>query len=93
MSGEPHDPISPETTIPPATSATVESARRDEGFDRADWLAFSLTTTIVFAGYWFTLAPDLTLEYSGLMSTGAMYAGVPHVPGYPVWTLYSWCFT
>ena len=22
-----------------------------------------------------------------------MYAGVPHPPGYPVWTLYSWLFT
>ncbi|GIT12662.1 MAG: hypothetical protein CM1200mP34_0680 [Verrucomicrobiales bacterium] len=22
-----------------------------------------------------------------------MYAGVPHPPGYPVWTLYTWLFT
>jgi hypothetical protein len=27
------------------------------------------------------------------MATGAAYAGVPMVPGYPVWTLYSWLFT
>jgi hypothetical protein len=43
--------------------------------------------------YWFTLAPDVTLEFSGTFAVGAMYAGVPHPPGYPIWTLYAWLFT
>ena len=61
-------------------------------FDRADWLSFVLTTALAFAVYWFTLAPNVTLEFSGILSTAAMYAGVPHPPGYPIWTLYSWLF-
>ncbi len=48
---------------------------------------------LVFVGYMYTLAPDLTLEDSGEMAVGSMYAGVPHPPGYPVWTIYTWLFT
>ncbi|HAV65007.1 MAG TPA: DUF2723 domain-containing protein, partial [Verrucomicrobiales bacterium] len=43
--------------------------------------------------YFLTLAPDLTLEDSGELAIGSYYAGVPHPPGYPVWTLYTWLFT
>jgi tetratricopeptide (TPR) repeat protein len=62
-------------------------------FERRDWFAFAITTLIVMIGYYFTLAPDLTLEDSGELAVGSMYAGVPHPPGYPVWTLYTWLFT
>jgi len=62
-------------------------------FDRVDWLAFAATTLLALVGYLLTLAPNVTLEFSGITATGAYYAGVPHPPGYPVWTLYSWCFT
>ncbi|MDB6121581.1 MAG: hypothetical protein JWQ71_574 [Pedosphaera sp.] len=65
----------------------------DRFFQRVDWLSFWLTTVLVLAGYLFTLAPDVTLEKSGLYSTGAMYAGVAHPSGYPVWTIYAWVFT
>ena len=44
-------------------------------------------------GYLLSMAPDVTLEDSGELSVGSFYAGVPHPPGYPVWTLYSWLFT
>src|SRR5205814_7842107 len=40
-----------------------------------------------------TLSPDLTLEDSGELAVGSMYAGVPHPPGYPVWTIFTWFFT
>lgn len=59
-------------------------------FQRADWLTFAITTFVVFIGYYFSLAPDLTLEDSGELAVGSMYAGVPHPPGYPVWTLFTW---
>ena len=62
-------------------------------FRGIDWLTFAITTFLVFIGYWWTLAPDLTLEDSGELAVGSYYAGIPHPPGYPVWTIYSWLFT
>jgi thioredoxin-like negative regulator of GroEL len=58
-----------------------------------DWLTFGLTTLFTFLAYYYTLAPDLTLEDSGELAVGSFYAGVPHPPGYPVWTIYTWLFT
>lgn len=62
-------------------------------FDGVDWLAFGGTTAVTLTVYLLTLAPEVTLEFSGIFTTGAKYAGVPHPPGYPVWTLYAWLFT
>ena len=62
-------------------------------FRSIDWFTFGITTLLVFIGYWMTLAPDLTLEDSGELAVASMYAGVPHPPGYPVWTIYTWLFT
>ena len=62
-------------------------------FRSIDWFTFGLTTLAVFLGYLATLAPDLTLEDSGELAVGSFYAGVPHPPGYPVWTIYTWLFT
>jgi hypothetical protein len=61
-------------------------------FQRTDWLSFGLTAVVVLVIYLRTLAPEVTLEYSGALSTSAKYAGVAQPPGYPVWTLYSWFF-
>lgn len=62
-------------------------------FRKIDWISFAVTAFIVMLGYWWTLAPDVTLEDSGELAVGSYYAGVPHPPGYPVWTLYTWLFT
>src|SRR5688500_11844415 len=62
-------------------------------FRRWDWIAFALTTLMVMIGYFYTLAPDMTLEDSGELAVASYYAGVPHPPGYPVWTIYTWIFT
>ena len=62
-------------------------------FQRQDWAAFAITTLITLMGYLWTLAPDVTLEDSGELAVASYYAGVPHPPGYPVWTIYSWLFT
>jgi hypothetical protein len=56
-------------------------------------MAFVLVSFVVMAGYMLTIAPDLTLEDSGELAVASMYAGVPHPPGYPVWTIYTWLFT
>ncbi len=62
-------------------------------FRRHDWIALLITTVITLAGYLWTLAPDVTLEDSGELAVASYYAGVPHPPGYPVWTIYTWLFT
>lgn len=62
-------------------------------FRKVDWVGFLITFAITMFGYWWTLAPDVTLEDSGELAVASMYAGVPHPPGYPVWTLYTWLFT
>ncbi len=82
-------PVSPvKTPAPPEGPVHVPPL-----FRKIDWFTFIVTTLLVFIGYYLTLAPDLTLEDSGEMAVASYYAGIPHPPGYPVWTLYSWFFT
>jgi len=76
-----------------APPAKVELPAPPPLFRKIDWICFAITTLIVFLGYYWTLAPDVTLEDSGELATGSFYAGVPHPPGYPFWTLYTWLFT
>src|SRR5690242_2103332 len=84
-------PVSAELAAPPADviPAAPPVAVR---FDRTDGHSFGLTSLIAFVGYWITLAPNVTLEWSGVYSTSAYYGGVNAPPGYPVWTIYAWCF-
>ena len=62
-------------------------------FRRTDWLTFFVTFAAVWVGFYLTLAPEVTLEDSGELATGSFYAGIPHPPGYPVWTVYTWLWT
>ena len=62
-------------------------------FEQTDWRAFGIATAMLLAVYLWTLSPDVTLENSGMMATGAAYGGVVNPPGYPLWTIYSWLFT
>jgi tetratricopeptide (TPR) repeat protein len=71
----------------PEPTGTKESTRF---FNFRDKLAFVIATLLTFAGYWYTLAPSVTLEDSGGFLTAAHNLGVPHPPGYPVWTMLSW---
>lgn len=66
--------------------------RASTRLDRVDGLSFGVTTLVALAVYLFTLAPVVTVSWSGLMSTSAMYGGVASPPGCPVWTIYSWLF-
>lgn len=84
-------PAKPATPPPPASPAPeVIPAKTPPLFRRTDWLTFLLTTLVVWMGYYWTLAPDLTLEDSGELAVGSFYAGIPHPPGYPVWTIYTY---
>ena len=61
-------------------------------FRRADWISFGLTFLIALIVYTLTLAPTVTLEDSGELITASDYLGVPHPPGYPIWSLLTWFF-
>ncbi|MEM7393531.1 MAG: DUF2723 domain-containing protein, partial [Verrucomicrobiota bacterium] len=61
-------------------------------FRRVDWSAFWVAFLVTLAGYTYTLAPTVTLEDSGELAVAADYLGVPHPPGYPIWTLLAWFF-
>ncbi|MDD2707066.1 MAG: DUF2723 domain-containing protein [Verrucomicrobiae bacterium] len=61
-------------------------------FGRKDWLSFWITTLVTFAVYLFTLAPSVSLEDSGEFLTASYHLGVPHPPGYPIWTISSYLF-
>ncbi len=62
-------------------------------FRGVDWAAFWSALTISFLVYFFTLAPTVTLEDSGELAVAADWLGVPHPPGYPIWTMICWLFT
>ena len=85
-------------TSQPGNKSTLEQPKPSSPqiaplFRKRDWLAFILTFLAVWSVYFATLAPEVTLEDSGELVTGSMYAGIPHPPGYPVWTIYSWLWT
>lgn len=61
-------------------------------FRRIDWWAFWIVLLAAFGVYFYTLAPTLTLEDSGELAVASDYLGVPHPPGYPIWTLVTWFF-
>ena len=61
-------------------------------FRRIDWCAFWIVLLATFGVYFCTLAPTLTLEDSGELAVASDYLGVPHPPGYPIWTLMTWFF-
>ena len=84
----------PPEALPPAKSPVPPPAPGPAPLFRSiDWLTFLVTFGAVWIGYYLTLAPELTLEDSGELATGSFYAGIPHPPGYPVWTIYTWLWT
>ena len=61
-------------------------------FHRADWIAFGMTFVIALTVYTLTLQPTVGLEDSGELIVASDYLGVPHPPGYPIWSLLTWGF-
>jgi hypothetical protein len=62
-------------------------------FRPIDWFTLAITFGVIWIIYLCTLAPEQTLEDSGELCTGAFYAGIPHPPGYPFWSVYAWFWT
>ncbi|HKI70066.1 MAG TPA: DUF2723 domain-containing protein, partial [Verrucomicrobiae bacterium] len=78
---------------PKSVAPAAPAARVAPLFRRVDWITFAVTTLLVLIGYYLTLAPDVTLEDSGELATASFYLGIPHPPGYPVWTMYTYLWT
>src|ERR1017187_3435344 len=83
MSDFPEPTAMTESTYPISEEATTFFSVRDK-------IAFLAASLVAFAAYCYTLAPSVTLEDSGGFLTAAHNLGVPHPPGYPVWTMLSW---
>jgi tetratricopeptide (TPR) repeat protein len=54
-------------------------------FKPEDWVAALITTLIAGLAFFYYMAPEVTLQDSGELVTGAFTFGVPHPPGYPLW--------
>ena len=61
-------------------------------FKPEDWIAALITSVISGLAFFYYMAPEVTLQDSGELVTGAFTFGVPHPPGYPLWALmgYLW---
>ena len=78
-----HEAAETETSIP---------AKNAKIMQRSDWLSFWIVFLITLGVYTYTLNPTVSLEDSGELAVAADYLGVPHPPGYPIWTLVGWFF-
>src|SRR5579859_99198 len=90
----PKDPkASNKQTVPVTPAAPATPVKVAPMFRPVDWLTLGITFAVVWVAYLMTLAPEVTLEDSGELCTGAFYAGIPHPPGYPFWSIYAWLWT
>ena len=58
-----------------------------------DWGTAGLVFLVSLTVYRATLAPTITLEYSGQLIVAADHFGVARPPGYPIWHLLAKAFT
>jgi tetratricopeptide (TPR) repeat protein len=83
-------PVPVTAPIPVAPELTAAPTRFFRGVDYgAFWTAFLVS----FAVYAYTVAPTVTLEDSGELAVASAHLGVPHPPGYPLWSIITWIFT
>ncbi|TFH15817.1 MAG: DUF2723 domain-containing protein, partial [Lentisphaerales bacterium] len=79
---------------PPDSSPTevLDNNRAGSHLNRTDWAAFVFAFAVVLAVFVYTLPPSVTLEMSGPFAVAADHLGVPHPPGFPIWTMLGWIF-
>src|SRR5271155_1787630 len=85
-------PIKPTNTtaapvaVAPAPTTPPEPPQSLHGFFAPqDWIAAVITFLIAGFAFLHFMSPEVTLEDSGELVTGAFNFGVPHPPGYPLW--------
>ena len=81
------------STVNEAVPSSVTDKSTESFFRKLDWSAFWTAFGISLVVYTYTVAPTVTLEDCGELATGGWFLGVPHPPGYPVWTIFTWLFT
>ncbi len=59
-------------------------------FTRQEWIAAAMTFLVSGGVFFYFMSPEVTLQDSGELVTGAFNFGVPHPTGYPLWTFLSW---
>lgn len=59
-------------------------------FTRQDWWTAGITFLIAGGAFFYCMSPEVTLQDSGELVTGAFHFGVPHPPGYPLWAFLGW---
>jgi tetratricopeptide (TPR) repeat protein len=76
-------------TPPSAVPAQIEEPTESmlHFFKPEDWVTALVTTLIAGVAFFYYMAPEVTLQDSGELVTGAFTFGVPHPPGYPLWAL------
>jgi tetratricopeptide (TPR) repeat protein len=73
------------TATPPEPPQTLHAF-----FTPQDWIAAVMTFLISGLSFLYYMSPEVTLEDSGELVTGAFNFGVPHPPGYPLWAFLGW---
>lgn len=68
------------------------STERANFLEKVDRLALWVSGLTAFAVYLLSLGPSIGMEDAGELATAADVLGVPHPPGYPLWTMLSWLF-
>ncbi len=68
------------------------SSTKKPFFRKLDWSSFWTATIASFIVYFLTLGPSVGLEDSGELAVAGDHLGVPHPPGYPIWTIISYAF-
>jgi len=81
-----NSPASPPN--PPPTPAAPGTGTRL--FTPVEWLVAALAFLVSGFVYFHYMSPEVTLEDSGELVTGAFNFGVPHPPGYPLWAFMGW---
>ena len=84
-------------TVQPAPSVPVSQPLPPEPpqtlgafFEPEDWVAAAIAFLIAGFAFLYCMSPEVTLEDSGELVTGAFNFGVPHPPGYPLWAFLGW---
>lgn len=75
------------------TPDEVSEGARGAASDLCGTLTAFIAASAALLVYWVTLAPTVTGEDSGELIAAAYCLGIPHPPGYPLWTLIAHAFT